>query len=115
MINREKYTTQIEEMGKIASKYESAEFQRIIDEIQNKKNSFNVNVLFVGHFNAGKSALLNKLLGREEFLKENQLAQTAIATELHYGPEKLVSVSMDGSRKDISSLLNIDNSKVLYI
>lgn len=115
MINREKFAVQIDEMRMIASRYESEEFQRIITEIQSKKNCFNVNVLFVGHFSAGKSALLNKLLDRDDFLKEDQLAQTAIATELYYGQEKLVAVSQEGNKKDISSWHKVDNSKDSYV
>lgn len=115
MINRDKYDVLIDEIKKIASNYESDEFKKIITEIEIKKKYFNVNVLFVGHFSAGKSALLNKLLNRDDFLKEDQLAQTAIATELHYGQEKLVAVSQDGNKKEISSWLQVDNSKHSYV
>ncbi len=111
MINREKYDEQIEKMKKIASKYEKDEFRKIVEEIEVKKKYFNVNVLFVGHFSAGKSALLNKLVEKDDFLKEDQLAQTAIATELHFGKEKIVTVSQDGEKKEVSNWSMVDNSR----
>ena len=60
---------------------------------------FAANILVVGGFSAGKSALLNAFLGEEEILRENISPETAIATELTYGTEeKVIRVAQDGSR-----------------
>lgn len=60
---------------------------------------FAANILVVGGFSAGKSALLNAFLGEEEILRENISPETAIATELTYGTEeKVIRVAQDGRR-----------------
>ena len=64
----------------------SDQFQKTNDELAN----FSAKILVVGGFSAGKSAMLNTFLGKEEILPENISPETAIATELKFGTEEKV-------------------------
>ncbi len=64
--------------------------------LQNETENFKVFIPLLGTFNAGKSSLLNALLGKE-ILPQNIVPETTIACELHYGPEeKLVAYKKSG-------------------
>ncbi|MFC2741470.1 MAG: dynamin family protein, partial [Selenomonas sp.] len=53
--------------------------------MQEEVENFKARILMVGQFSAGKTALLNAMLGGEEILKEDINPETALATELVYG------------------------------
>lgn len=59
------------------------EYRRIADEI----DRYSFRILMTGGFSSGKSTFLNLLLDRD-LLKVNQTPETAIATELVYGPQE---------------------------
>lgn len=59
------------------------EYHRIAEEI----DQYSFRILMTGGFSSGKSTFLNLLLGRD-LLKVNQTPETAIATELVYGPQE---------------------------
>lgn len=59
------------------------EYYRIAEEI----DQYSFRILMTGGFSSGKSTFLNLLLGRD-LLKVNQTPETAIATELVYGPQE---------------------------
>ena len=64
-----------------------------------------------GQFSAGKTALLNAFLGGEEILPENISPQTALATELVYGPEPhVIFVHKDGRQEQVS----LDDARDFY-
>ncbi len=58
-----------------------------------EKDSF-VKVPFVGDFNAGKSSLINSILGRD-LLPTNILPETAVSYELYYSTDEQVEVWLD--------------------
>lgn len=58
-----------------------------------EKDSF-VKVPFVGDFNAGKSSLINSILGRD-LLPTNILPETAVSYELYYSADEQVEVWLD--------------------
>ena len=93
----------------------------IQDRIENAKDeieSFEMVVPVIGGFSSGKSALLNAFLGEGELLPENIRPETAIATELRYGPEtSLVAVKEDGTREtwDVKSIQEIDPESYAYV
>lgn len=80
----------------------SVRVQALIEELR----EFKVRVLFVGCFSAGKSALLNKFIGKD-ILKENQNRETAIATEIVYDYEDYAELI----RKDKSTQIDLENIK----
>ena len=88
MISRDKFNSTIETLRKIADAHDNASFVNTLAEIESDRDNFDVKVMFIGRFNAGKSALINALLGRQDFLKEEDAPETAIATELKYGTEE---------------------------
>ena len=88
MVNRDIYNEIIEKMKEIISHHPREDFIKGVSQIEDIRDGFDVKLMFVGHFSAGKSSLLNVLLGRPGFLKEAQEPQTAIATELVYDEEE---------------------------
>lgn len=64
--------------------------------LKHETQNFKVFIPLLGTFNAGKSSLLNALLGKE-ILPQNIVPETTIACELHYGTEeKLVAYKKSG-------------------
>lgn len=74
------------------------EYHRIADEI----DRYSFRILMTGGFSSGKSTFLNLLLDRD-LLKVNQTPETAIATELVYGPQEyLEAVDNQGNTQKFS-------------
>ena len=84
MVDRNRYDSILNSLSEISKHYSECKFEASIGQLCSFKTSFDIKLMFVGHFSAGKSALLNGLLERPGFLKEAQLPQTAVATELRY-------------------------------
>ena len=86
MIQRNRFDDAIAVISSVTTAHPDIDdFQDSLAKLIGTRDCFDVKVMFVGHFNAGKSALLNRLIGRTDFLEEAQSPQTAIATELKYG------------------------------
>lgn len=89
MIDRGKYDSFLNAISEIIEKHpKNDDFQKSLAKLLGTRDAFDVKVMFVGHFNAGKSALLNRLINRDNFLEEAQAPQTAIATELRYAEQE---------------------------
>lgn len=84
MVNRNAYNETIEKFEKVISNHLGSDFENSLNRIISVRDNFDIKLMFVGHFNAGKSSLLNALMGKQDFLKEAQEPQTALATELIY-------------------------------
>lgn len=103
MVDRNRYDSIINSLCLIKEHYNECGFEKSIQEIRDIKESFDIKLLFVGHFNAGKSSLLNGLIERPGFLKEAQLPQTAVATELHYDEtEQSFAYRRDGNKEQLT-------------
>lgn len=103
MVDRNKYDFVINSLCLISSHYKECGFEKSIQEIRSVKETFDIKLMFVGHFNAGKSSLLNGLIERPGFLKEGQLPQTAVATELRYDEkEHSFAYRRDGGREPLT-------------
>ncbi len=100
MINRNSYDEVIEKMRCICANHSGCDFESSFKQVKNIKDNFDIKLMLVGHFSAGKSALLNALIGKPNFLKESQEPQTAIATELIYDEnESAYAYDEDGNRE----------------
>lgn len=86
-------------MKLLASKYDLDDsLENNFEETRNDIINYAAKILLVGRFSAGKSALLNGILTRD-ILKENQLPETALATELKYSEdERCELIKNDGER-----------------
>ena len=116
MIEKERYNSDIEKMIEVSDKYEIEKLKEEFKLLLKESNEFKINILFIGSFSAGKSALLNRLIGKN-ILEESQAPETAIATELYNSEEEYIVLNKkDGSRKIITSELledDIENSKYI--
>lgn len=71
--------------------------------MQEEVENFKARILMVGQFSAGKTALLNAMLGGEEILKEDINPETALATELVYGSTaSIIRVHKDGREEAVT-------------
>ena len=116
-IRRNQFDQQIGKIAEIAEKYpKNGSFADSVSKIKAARDFFDVKVMVVGHFSAGKSALLNNFIGRPDFLKEAQLPQTAVATELVYDQEeKYVMYPVDGAAKEIDDPNDFDTANCEHL
>lgn len=95
----------IREAQKILSTQEHSVASVIEDlsDFEKAVQSFQAKIVMAGQFSAGKTALLNAFLGGEEILPENISPQTALATELVYGPEaQAIFIHKDGRQEEVA-------------
>lgn len=103
MVNRNAFDETIEKLKKVYSHHEGLEFEKSLKPIVDFRNNFDIKLMMIGHFSAGKSSLLNMLIGRPDFLKVAQEPQTAIATELVYDEnESAYAYDEEGKREVIN-------------
>ena len=115
MINKENNNNKAIEVKKIAEKYGLASMVIELDAFINMNNNYKIHILMIGGYSAGKSALLNKYIGKS-ILKENQQPETDIATELYFSEnEKIIANLLDGNKKEIFSTEDIDINKTKNI
>lgn len=102
MVNRNKFDDIIESMKKIGKNHPKCKIDEIIENIVDVRDQFDIKLMIVGHFNAGKSSLLNALIEKKDFLKEAQEPQTAIATELIFdNDEAAFAYDVNGKKEKI--------------
>jgi len=78
-----------------------------IRQLEERIKTFRAKILLVGAYSAGKTSLVNSILGGEEILKENITPETAVAAEIMYGEEESVTcVLQNGTEEhfDLSSV-----------
>lgn len=93
--------------------------QQSINELKKKIGTLNdklksceyIKVPFIGRFSAGKSSLLNMLMGRGDLLPIDTQPKTAIAYELYYDVRERVELYKNGKQideKDIKDINTLD-------
>lgn len=94
MLDRSHKDKEIQTLENIVKKYSELNFEQDLGSICAFRDTYIVKVVFMGGFNAGKSTLINKLIG-QNVLIEAQKPQTTIATELNYtdDEEKIVAIN----------------------
>lgn len=103
MVKRDVYDGFIERIYEISKNHSGMSFEREINELYNIRDNFDIKLMFVGHFSAGKSSLINMLIGKKEFLKEGQNAETAMATEITYNEqESAYAYDLDGNKEKLN-------------
>lgn len=88
----------LDKIWEMNEKYDLKTINEKISCLQEKMDEFTLRVLFVGEFSAGKSALINAILGYD-LLTENQRPETALASELIYDVEEYIEAVKDDGKK----------------
>lgn len=115
--NIQKYTEIIEESFSISKDFllENA-LKQITEEktqlLTELKEDTGIKVPIVGDFSAGKSSLVNCLLGRNGLLPVDITPETAVAYELYYSPQEKVELYREGRKVEEK---NIDSIKQLSV
>lgn len=112
MINKFKNKKNIENCIDISTKYDFDILTNKFIELNEFNDNYKIRILLIGGFSVGKSALLNKYIGMKK-LRENQLPETDLATELHYSEtEKCIVNLKNGIKKEINDISNINYDEV---
>ena len=104
MIDSTRFDEVIGEIAQLAEASKNEEALNAAAELKRRAEDFELKAVFVGHFSAGKSSLINCLIGRPEFLEEGLNPTTELAAELHFtdGEEYREAVAIDGTVKRIA-------------
>lgn len=87
MIVKTGFDEKIGVLKEVESHYENDSIKSAVDLVIKSRDEYELKVLVVGHFNAGKSSLINSFIERPELLEEDLGETTAIASELRYSDE----------------------------
>lgn len=79
-----------------------------LHNISKKLKQFKIYLPLIGNFNAGKSSILNTLLGVDELLATDIIPETAIATEILYDNNERVEVYGFDSDEPIETFDNLE-------
>lgn len=98
MIDKSKNEEQLLVLKEIAEKYNLIDIIDKLNCFEILNRDYCAHILVVGSFSVGKSALLNKYIGKS-VLEESQAPETAFATELKFSEnERLVAEYIDGTK-----------------
>ena len=98
MLDKSKNEEQLLVLKEIAEKYNLIDIIDKLNCFEILNRDYCAHILVVGSFSAGKSALLNKYIGKS-VLEESQAPETAFATELKFSEnERLVAEYIDGRK-----------------
>lgn len=98
MIDKSKNEERLLVLKEIAEKYNLIDIIDKLNCFEILNRDYCAHILVVGSFSAGKSALLNKYIGKS-VLEESQAPETAFATELNFSEnERLVAEYIDGTK-----------------
>lgn len=98
MIDKSKNEEQLLVLKEIAEKYNLIDIIDKLNYFEILNRDYCAHILVVGSFSAGKSALLNKYIGKS-VLEESQAPETAFATELKFSEnERFVAEYIDGRK-----------------
>ena len=64
MVDRGKFNHIIEVMAFVSSHYPQGDFEKSVQQVIELRDHFDIKLMLVGHFSAGKSSLLNKFIGK---------------------------------------------------
>lgn len=103
MINKSINVTRAHRLQEIAKKYNLEDVYQNIEKFLADNEAYRAHIVVVGGFSAGKSALLNKYIGKP-LLAESQAPETALAAEITFSEsERIVAIKEDGHEQVVSS------------
>lgn len=115
MINKIQNKSKASVAKEIAKKYGLSDLEKEFNSFIEFNEQYKAHILLIGGYSAGKSALLNKYIGKT-VLVEDQGPQTNVATELHYSEnERIVATFMDGTKSEVMSPDDVDVNTVRNI
>ncbi|MBP3611463.1 MAG: dynamin family protein [Lachnospiraceae bacterium] len=88
MLLRTNFDEAIHTLEEINGHYENEGIRNAVNLILQARDEYELKILVVGHFNAGKSSLINSFIERPEFLEVDLGETTALASELRYSEEE---------------------------
>ncbi|EGC93291.1 hypothetical protein HMPREF9402_1034 [Turicibacter sp. HGF1] len=99
-MNKEKYLNKLDQLSLFCQEFNlDDKVNQDIEKLRKELVEFKIKIPFVGRFNAGKSALLNTILGGD-VLKEEQKPETCLATEIKFGTHKVIAHYTDGTTSE---------------
>lgn len=101
MILRTRFDEEIKMLEDINGHYENESINNAVNLIHKSRDEYELKILVVGHFNAGKSSLINSFIERPEFLEEDLGETTALASELRYSEEEMAFSFDKNMKKEI--------------
>ncbi|WP_164726434.1 dynamin family protein [Veillonella sp. VA139] len=109
MINKQKNDERVELLRKIGDKYQLSDIGTNVDDFKKTNAEYHAHILMVGGFSAGKSALLNKYIGKS-ILNESQSPETAFASELKFSEnERILEVLNDGNIEEVTDVNSLSS------
>lgn len=109
MINKQKNDERVELLRKIGDKYQLSDIGTNVDDFKKTNAEYHAHILMVGGFSAGKSALLNKYIGKS-VLNESQSPETAFASELKFSEnERILAVLNDGNIEEVADVNSLSS------
>ena len=109
MINKQKNDERVELLRKIGDKYQLSDIGTNVDDFKVTNAEYHAHILMVGGFSAGKSALLNKYIGKS-ILNESQSPETAFASELKFSEnERVLAVLKDGNIEEVTDVNSLSS------
>ena len=109
MINKQKNDERVELLRKIGDKYQLSDIGTNVDDFKKTNAEYHAHILMVGGFSAGKSALLNKYIGKS-ILNESQSPETAFASELKFSEnERVLAVLKDGNIEEVTDVNSLSS------
>ena len=109
MINKQKNDERVELLRKIGDKYQLSDIGTNVDDFKATNAEYHAHILMVGGFSAGKSALLNKYIGKS-ILNESQSPETAFASELKFSEnERVLAVLNDGNIEEVADVNSLSS------
>lgn len=109
MINKQKNDERVELLRKIGDKYQLSDIGTNVDDFKKTNAEYHAHILMVGGFSAGKSALLNKYIGKS-ILNESQSPETAFASELKFSEnERILAVLNDGNIEEVTDVNSLSS------
>lgn len=120
MLEKTRVTSLLDELKRIGENNNISKLVEDIEILNKEVKNYKAKVLFVGSFNAGKSALINSFINRD-LLEENIVPETDIATELMHGDIEHVMLTNHASELISCPIENIkeysakEYSKYCYV